>query len=272
MSVDYASLPLGKPTAYGDSYNPELLMPVPRAQTRGDLPAELPFFGVDDWTGFELSWLNSQGKPQIGTVLLRYSAHSAAIVESKSLKLYLNGFNQTQIDSLAELSARIAADVGQTVGSDVQVHILSAVDSQQLAIKPWHDDCVDDLDCEISAYQIDAGLLKAGHAQAEQVLVSHLLRSNCPVTNQPDWASVRIHLRGGSLVPASLLAYICSFRQHQGFHEQCVERIYSDIWQLLQPEFLSVEGRFTRRGGIDINPFRASRAEAKPLGMRQLRQ
>lgn len=272
MSVDYASLPLGKPTAYGDSYNPDLLMPVPRTQTRADLPADLPFFGVDDWTGFELSWLNSHGKPQIGTVLLRYSAHSPAIVESKSLKLYLNGFNQTQIDSLAELSARIAADVGQIVGTDVSVQILSAVDSHLLAVKPWQDDCVDELDCSISQYQVDAQLLKAGSTQDEQILTSHLLRSNCPVTNQPDWASVRIHLRGVSLVPASLLAYICSFRQHQGFHEQCIERIYSDVWQLLQPDFLSVEGRFTRRGGIDINPFRASRAEAKPLGLRQLRQ
>lgn len=272
MSVDYTSLPLGKATAYGDSYDPSLLMPVPRAQTRADLPADLPMFGVDDWTGYELSWLNASGRPEVGTLLLRYSASSPAIVESKSLKLYLNGFNQTKINSQTELTARIAADVGQVVGSDVQVHIYSAVESQILAIKPWQDDCVDGIECEIADYQIKPELLKAGQPQQEQVLTSHLLRSNCPVTNQPDWASVRVHLRGASVQPASLLAYICSFRQHQGFHEQCIERIFSDLWQRLNPEFLSVEGRFTRRGGLDINPFRASRAEAKPLGLRQLRQ
>ncbi len=276
MAIDYSQLPLGKQTAYCDRYDPALLVAVPRAQTRHALPGDaltLPFCGHDAWTGYELSWLGHNGKPQAATLLLQYDARTPAIVESKSLKLYLNSFNQTPADSAVALQALIQHDVGNIVGGTVQAEILSAADEPRLAIRPWQDRCIDALDITIDRYEIDAGLLhcQAGEI-AEQTVVSHLLRSNCPVTAQPDWASVRIHYRGQPIDEASLLRYICSFRLHQGFHEQCIERMFCDIWQQCRPERLGIEGRFTRRGGLDINPFRASHADMQATHARQLRQ
>lgn len=275
MTIDYSQLPLGKQTAYCDRYNPQLLVAVPRSQTRHFLPADnpLPFCGNDSWTGYELSWLDNKGKPQIGTLLLDYSASTAAIVESKSLKLYLNSFNQTHVASTAALQAMIATDVGRIVGDQVSVEITDATSNPRLAIQPWQGRCLDSLDITVNRYDIDANLLQCeGQDLVERTVVSHLLRSNCPVTGQPDWASVRIHYHGRHIDEASLLRYICSFRLHQGFHEQCIERLFTDLWQQCKPQRLSVEGRFTRRGGLDINPFRASHDDMRPTGARQLRQ
>lgn len=275
MTIDYSQLPLGKQTAYCDQYDAALLVAVPRVQTRHFLPdpTALPFCGTDHWTGYELSWLGPHGKPQVACLLLDYDALTPNIVESKSLKLYLNSYNQTHIESAAQLQSMIASDVSQITGGAVNVTLLDPVSSPDLMIRPWQDRCIDDLDIAIDQYQINASLLQCDSGnRTEQTLVSHLLRSNCPVTGQPDWASVRIHYQGDSLREESLLRYICSFRLHQGFHEQCIERMFCDIWQQCRPERLSVEGRFTRRGGLDINPFRASHADMQPTGARQLRQ
>lgn len=275
MTVDYSQLPLGKHTRYSDRYDPALLVAVPRQAARDFWPADqpLPFIGEDNWTGFEISWLNKQGKPQAGCILLDYSAQTPNIVESKSLKLYLNSFNQTTLNHHEELIHKITADVSHIVGGQVQVTFFSAQGDSRLQIKPWSDHCIDDNDVAITHYEITPALLSCDTTiTAEKTLVSHLLRSNCPVTGQPDWASVRIAYRGAAIDENNLLRYLCSYRLHQGFHEQCIERIFCDIWTHCAPEKLSVEGRFTRRGGLDINPFRTSHAELKPTRARQWRQ
>ncbi|HQQ64357.1 MAG TPA: NADPH-dependent 7-cyano-7-deazaguanine reductase QueF [Pseudomonadales bacterium] len=275
MNINYQDLPLGKQTVYSDQYDPSLLVAVPRAQTRDFWPEndKLPFHGSDTWTAYELSWLNDKGKPEIATALFIYSASSPSIVESKSLKLYLNALNQSAFSSFDKVTAIIASDLSQTVGAEVNVLLLPAHHASATGIQDWNDTCIDDLDIAITQYTPDATLLETHtNTLIEESVCSHLLRSNCPVTGQPDWASVRIHYRGAKISHDSLLRYICSFRLHQGFHEQCIERIFCDIWQQCQPDLLSIEGRFTRRGGIDINPFRSSHSDMRPLNTRQLRQ
>ncbi len=275
MAVDYSQLPLGKQTAYSDQYDPALLVAVPRSAARDFWPSDktLPFVGEDCWTGYEVSWLNTQGKPQVGCLLLDYSAQTPNIVESKSLKLYLNSFNQTALKNHGELIEKIEKDVSAIVGGTVRVQCLSAGMDEELSIRPWLDHCLDDAETSITHYEITPALLSCDNGnKTEQTVISHLLRSNCPVTGQPDWASVRIHYRGTNICEKSLLQYLCSFRLHQGFHEQCIERIFCDLWTHCALELLSVEGRFTRRGGLDINPFRASHEHLKPTRARQLRQ
>jgi 7-cyano-7-deazaguanine reductase len=275
MTVDYSQLPLGKQTAYSDEYDASLLVAVPRAQTRDfwSQSTPLPFCGEDKWTGYEVSWLNKKGKPQVACLLLTYDQSTSNIVESKSLKLYLNSFNQTRFDSTDKIIDLIATDVEKITAGKVSVQLYNAVFDELLIVKPWADRCIDDLDITIDQYTIDPLLLQCDTTQiVDETLVSHLLRSNCPVTSQPDWASVRIQYQGSKILEDCLLRYICSYRLHQGFHEQCIERIYCDIWTQCQPEILSVEGRFTRRGGLDINPFRASHTDMHPTYARQLRQ
>lgn len=275
MPVDYSQLPLGKQTAYSDQYDASLLVAVPRAQTRDFWPqtTELPFCGKDNWTGYEVSWLNQKGKPQVACILLSYDALTPNIVESKSLKLYLNTFNQTRMASSSEVAHTISRDLVKIVGGETYVQLIENQTAQSMYVQPWTDHCVDDLDIAIEQYHVDPTLLQCqSEDSTKETLVSHLLRSNCPVTGQPDWASLRIHYSGKPICHESLLRYVCSFRLHQGFHEQCIERIFCDIWTRCQPEKLSIEGRFTRRGGLDINPFRASHTDMHPTDARQLRQ
>lgn len=275
MTVHYDQLPLGKQTAYNDLYDASLLVPVPRSLTRDFWPHDvaLPFQGVDLWTAYEVSWLNKNGKPEIACLLISYSENSANIIESKSLKLYLNGFNQTRLNSSDQLISTISKDLGKVADADVHVQIVDARRSDLLATHHWTDKCVDDLDIAIDQYTVDTNLLQhSSTIKNHAILVSHLLRSNCPVTGQPDWASVRIVYDGYQISEESLLRYICSYRLHQGFHEQCIERIFCDIWTCCHPEKLSVEGRFTRRGGLDINPFRTSHNDWLPTNIRQIRQ
>ena len=274
MSVNYHNLPLGKASVYSDRYNPGLLVAVPRIQTRDFMqdPADLPFYGSDEWNAFEVSWLDQKGKPRVNCVRLQYSAHSPAIVESKSFKLYLNSFNQTLFDNPLAVQSTVKNDIAACIGADVACELLT-LDDTGLQIQPWNDLCIDFLDIAVEHYTPDATLLSCDpETTRTETLVSHLLRSLCPVTGQPDWASVRIHYRGPSISHSQLLRYLCAFRQHQGFHEQCIERIFCDLWQHCQPESLSVEGRFTRRGGIDINPFRSSHPADRATGARQARQ
>lgn len=275
MATDTTLLPLGQPTQYPNQYDPSQLVGVPRAQTRDFWPAHqaLPFDGSDHWTGYELAWLNAKGKPETACLLLSYSATSPAIVESKSLKLYLNSLNQTVFTDTTELLSTLQHDISVVVGTAVHATLLP-LDAAALAVAPWADHCLDTLDIDTTDYHCDAGLLGCHPDDiTEETLITHAFRSVCPVTGQPDWASVRIHYTGPRLRHDSLLRYLCSYRLHGGFHEQCVERIFCDLHRQCLPQQLSVEGRFTRRGGLDINPFRCTAGSTvQPTLQRQVRQ
>ncbi|MGL4269239.1 MAG: NADPH-dependent 7-cyano-7-deazaguanine reductase QueF [Plesiomonas sp.] len=260
-------LTLGKSTDYCDHYNPELLQPVPRALNRDDLQltGELPFSGADLWTLYELSWLNSHGVPQVAIGDVYIPATSRNLVESKSFKLYLNSFNQTRFADWETVSATLQRDLSHCAQGEVkvQLHHLSAYSDQ--AIIHWVGDCIDEQDIAIDDYHFNADyLLNAatdGNGEpaerVEETLVSHLLKSNCLITRQPDWGSVSIHYRGPKINREALLRYLISFRSHNEFHEQCVERIFTDLKRFCGPEQLTVFARYTRRGGLDINPFRS---------------
>jgi len=258
--------PLGKETDYVDQYNSELLYPIPRAPKRDEirLPEisegdKLPFFGQDIWNAFEVSWLNPKGKPEAAVAVFRIPASSPNIIESKSFKLYLNSFNQTKLAGVSELQGYLEKDLSQAAEDTVLVELYSLEEAQALQIEQPQGRCIDDLDIEIEHYHPRPDLLKTqGELVVEEQLYSHLLRSNCPVTGQPDWATVHVSYKGPKIDKAGLLAYIVSFRQHNDFHEQCVERMFVDITQRCQPEELTVVARYTRRGGLDINPWRSS--------------
>lgn len=263
MNEFEANLPLGKTTTYKAEYDPGLLCPIPRQLKRDELglSAPLPFHGVDIWNAYELSWLNVQGKPVVAMGEFRIPCESASLIESKSLKLYLNSFNQTRFDDFAAVRALISQDLGGAAGAPVDVRLMAATEfaAERFAILPG--ECIDDLDLEIEHYSLDAELLKGAAesgTQIDETLHSHLLKSNCLVTRQPDWGSVLIHYQGARINREALLRYLISFRQHDEFHEQCVERIYTDLMRFCQPQNLTVYARYTRRGGLDINPYRSN--------------
>ena len=237
---------------------------MPRSLNRDalGLSEPLPFVGEDIWNGYELSWLNERGKPVVALAQFRVPASSSNLVESKSFKLYLNSFNQSRFASSEQVVATLQADLSATAGAPVGVTLYRPDDTAAMALGQLEGECIDELDITVEDYQFDASLLDgvAAGPLREEKLVSHLLKSNCLITSQPDWGSVQIHYRGPAIDREKLLRYIISFRQHNEFHEQCVERIYSDLWQRLQPQFLLVYARYTRRGGLDINPWRASEA------------
>lgn len=271
-------LSLGKATDYTNQYDPTLLQGVPRSLNRDDLAIDqtnLPFFGEDVWYGYELSWLNAKGKPQVAVAEFTFPCTSDNLVESKSFKLYLNSFNQTQFSSVDEVEANLTKDLSKTANAPVKVTLYAVDDCQPLAIAKQDATCIDDLDVEIDCYDYSPALLGSnGDVQQEKVseqLVSHLLKSNCLITNQPDWATVYISYTGQKINHEKLLKYIVSFREHNEFHEQCVERIYCDIQQYCQIESLTVFARYTRRGGLDINPFRSSEKTSAPA-LRTIRQ
>lgn len=268
--------PLGKRTVYADRYDPTLLFPIPRAGKRAELglAERLPFSGVDIWNAYELSWLDPRGKPQVALGEFRVPARSPNIIESKSFKLYLNGFAQERMQSAAALSDILARDLSAAAGAPVAV-ALSAPGAPTHAIAELSGKLLDTQALDIDDYgPPKAHYLQAdrGAAPVEQRFVSHLLRSNCPVTGQPDWGSVQIACRGAPLDPAGLLRYLVSFRNHNDFHEHCVERIFVDLLTRCGPDQLSVYARYTRRGGLDINPFRSTDPQAvagNPRGARQ---
>lgn len=254
--------PLGKQSAYSSQYDPQLLFGIERAgqwQALG-LSAEcLPFVGVDIWNCYEMSWLLPSGKPVVAIAQVTVPADSPNIIESKSFKLYLNSFNQSQFASFAQVQSMLVEDLSKVAGAPVQVRLKTFA---QVAAEGVHEPqglCIDDLDVQLSQYQQpSAAQLVCGAEQVEEQLYSHLLRSNCPVTGQPDWGTVQVHYRGAALDHASFLAYLVSFRQHEDFHEQCVERIFVDLQACLKPELLTVSARYVRRGGLDINPYRST--------------
>lgn len=255
--------PLGKSSEYIATYTPSLLFPIPRTAKWAELglTAEtLPYQGVDFWNCYELSWLLPSGKPVVAIGEFCIPADSPNIIESKSFKLYLNSLNQTPFASQAELVTTLEKDLSGAAGKPVGVRIRSLKDIEAEGIVPVPGVCVDDLDITISSYdRPQPELLRCDEARVvEESLHSHLLKSNCPVTSQPDWGSVAVEYRGAALDHASFLAYIVSFRQHSDFHEQCVERIFMDLQRLLKPEKLTVSARYVRRGGLDINPYRST--------------
>ncbi|RMW27018.1 putative proteinPH-dependent 7-cyano-7-deazaguanine reductase [Pseudomonas syringae pv. antirrhini] len=255
--------PLGKSSEYIATYTPSLLFPIPRAAKWAELgltAQTLPYKGVDFWNCYELSWLLPSGKPVVAIAEFSIPADSPNIIESKSFKLYLNSLNQTAFDGAARVQATLEKDLSAAAGKPVGVRIrnLAEIEEEGVAVLPGM--CIDELDITVSSYdQPQPELLRCDDSQViEEAVHSHLLKSNCPVTSQPDWGSVVVEYRGAALDHASLLAYIVSFRQHSDFHEQCVERIFLDLQRLLKPEKLTVYARYVRRGGLDINPYRST--------------
>ncbi len=291
--------PLGKASPYIDTYDASLLFPIPRAPKREEigLAAAVPFFGADMWTAFELSWLNLRGKPQVALAQFTVPCESLNIVESKSFKLYLNSFNNTRFKSADEVKTRLRADLTEavwrnstavggvatasrdtTTSSTSPASIgVSITGAELFDREPVHELdglSLDRLDIDCDRYTPAPELLTAAFDEqpVSEVFTSNLLKSNCLVTGQPDWGSLQISYSGPQIEQGGLLQYIVSFRNHNEFHEQCVERIFMDIWRRCKPVKLTVYARYTRRGGLDINPFRTSHPQALPKNVRMARQ
>lgn len=269
--------PLGKISDNPSQYSPNLLFPISRDKNRTTLgiKGSLPFFGVDIWNAYELSWLNKKGKPQIAIATFVVPANSPNIIESKSWKLYLNSLNNHKIDSDVALHQLLCTDLSAAAGAPVNVQLHNPEKISRGGMQELSGKLLDRLDLDIDPHQQpDATLLRIDLALGvvEESFVTHLLRSNCPVTGQPDWASVQINYVGPTIDEESLLRYLIAFREHQEFHEHCVEKIYMDIKEKCRPSKLSVYARYTRRGGIDINPFRADYNAEWPENIRHSRQ
>lgn len=269
-------LSLGKQVDYEFEYNPGLLQGVPRSLSRDTLNlagSGLPFDGIDTWTGYELSWLNLKGKPNVAILECHVPITSKNLIESKSFKLYLNSFNQTKFGSAEDVRQVLQADLSACAGEPVEVKLILPEQFSSLQFQEFNGTLLDSLDVEIDQYSPNTQYLTVAKNETgvQETLVSHLLKSNCLITSQPDWASIQIRYEGKAIEHEGLLKYLISFRQHNEFHEQCVERIYNDIMQHCQPDKLTVCARYTRRGGLDINPFR-SNYEAPYANHRQARQ
>ncbi len=276
---------LGKATAYIDQYDASLLYPIPRAPKRSEIGISggvvLPFLGADMWTAFELSWLTPRGKPQVAIAHVVVPCETRNIIESKSFKLYLNSFNNTRFASADDVRQRLRTDLAEAVWrgaeqpwASVGVNLVSADLFDREPVHELDGLCLDRLDIDCDRFTPAPELLKAAldEKPVTEVLTSNLLKSNCLVTGQPDWGSVQICYSGPQIEQGGLLQYLVSFRNHNEFHEQCVERIFMDIWQRCQPTRLAVYARYTRRGGLDINPFRTSYPRALPKNIRTARQ
>lgn len=258
-----SGLTLGKTTDYRDTYDASLLQGVPRSLNRDPLGLHadsLPFHGADIWTLYELSWLNAKGLPQVAVGHVELSHETVNLVESKSFKLYLNSFNQTRFANWEAVQETLERDLSACAQGKVTVALYRLDEVEGQPIAHFHGSCIDDQDIEIESYQFNADYLNgaAGQKVVQETLVSHLLKSNCLITHQPDWGSVQIQYRGPQIDREKLLRYLVSFRHHNEFHEQCVERIFNDILRFCAPESLSVYARYTRRGGLDINPWRSN--------------
>ncbi len=270
--------PLGKNSENPNQYSPDLLFPISRDENRAKLGIQsqsLPFFGVDIWNAYELSWLNAKGKPQLAIATFMVPANSPNIIESKSWKLYLNSLNNHRFHSNDELIDTLKKDLSKAAGATVTVQLHSPESQSASGMKELPGKLLDRLDLEINPSQKPTSDLLSSDPSlglVEETLVTHLLRSNCPVTGQPDWASVQINYVGPTINEEGLLRYLIAFREHQEFHEHCVEKIFVDIKNKCRPSKLSVYARYTRRGGIDINPFRADYNAEWPDNKRHSRQ
>lgn len=267
---------LGQSVAFPSSYDAGLLFPIPRTEARSKLGLDetLPFVGVDLWNAYELSWLDPRGKPQVALAEFRVPATSPNLVESKSFKLYLNSFAQERLANADALRATLIADLSAATGAPVAVSLIAPTSPQAFPVSVLPGELIDSVAITIEHYGPPAPELLKSDAEetVEETLVSHLFRSNCPVTGQPDWASLQIAYTGPRIDRAALLRYLVSFRTHTDFHEACVERIFLDLRARCAPVKLAVYARFTRRGGLDINPFRALPGAAMPDNLRLSRQ
>jgi 7-cyano-7-deazaguanine reductase len=265
--------PLGHHTIYPSTYDASLLFPIKRTESRDNLGLQgnLPFRGGDRWTAYEVSWLDEAGKPQVRVAEFVVDSQSPNIIESKSFKLYLNSFNQTVFARESEVTSAMLVDLSAAAGTPVEVNLYSLnaylpSGAQSLLVTEPLGQCLDDLTIDVSHYQPTPELLSVSSSEkVNEVVFSHLLKTNCPVTDQPDWATVFIEYSGLQINHESLLAYIISFREHQDFHENSVERLYCDLQQYCQPDNLAVYARYTRRGGLDINPLRTNYPLGKSL-------
>lgn len=270
--------PLGKPTKYKNQYDNSLLVPIPRSLGRDEikLPKKIPFNGMDFWNCYEVSWLNSSGKPNVRILEFTVPATSEFLVESKSLKLYLNSFNGTKFKDETEVKNLIEKDLSSIAKERVSVELSKLGEYNQKEISQFTGKSIDNLDVEILDYQVNPKLLKLSDSNeyVEEEIFSDLLKSNCLITNQPDWASVQIKYKGKKINHESLLKYIVSFRNHNEFHEQCVEHMFNDIMNVCKPDSLTIYAKYTRRGGIDINPLRTTEnvAYSKNYKVRDIRQ
>ena len=267
---------LGKSSAYIDQYDASLLFPISRAPKRSEIGVgeTPPFFGADMWTAFELSWLNLRGKPQVALAHITVPCESPNIIESKSFKLYLNSFNNTRFADARDVRERLRADLNAATGGGVGIKTLGPELFDREPIHEMDGLNLDRLDVECIHFTPTPELLFAEFDEpaVSETLTSNLLKSNCLVTGQPDWGSVQIAYSGPQINQEGLLQYLVSFRNHNEFHEQCVERIFMDVWTRCKPLKLSVYARYTRRGGLDINPFRVSYPSALPPNVRTARQ
>ena len=272
-----AGLTLGKSTDYRDTYDASLLQGVPRSLNRDPLGLKadnLPFHGTDIWTLNELSWLNAKGLPQVAVGHVELDYTSVNLIESKSFKLYLNSFNQTRFNNWDEVRQTLERDLSTCAQGKISVALYRLDELEGQPIGHFNGTCIDDQDITIDNYEFTTDYLEnatCGEKVVEETLVSHLLKSNCLITHQPDWGSIQIQYRGRQIDREKLLRYLVSFRHHNEFHEQCVERIFNDLLRFCQPEKLSVYARYTRRGGLDINPWR-SNSDFVPSTTRLVRQ
>lgn len=252
--------PLGLITPYPNKYSPELLFAIPRQDSRNSLglsSEKLPFMGYDVWRAYELSWLNSKGKPVAAIGEFIIPCESSNIVESKSLKLYLNSMNQTRFSDMASVEQSITQDLNRIVNAKVNVRLKPVASHKELDVAKPPGICIDDIDIDVTCYQPSPHFLKPDRNEIiSETLHSELFKSNCPVTSQPDWGTVVINYRGSAIDHAGLLAYLISFRSHEGFHEDCTERIYLDLRERCAMQSLRISINFLRRGGIEINPVR----------------
>lgn len=269
------SLLLGQHTDYPVRYAPDVLFPIPREEGRTTLglaAGALPFSGTDLWTHYEVSWLDALGKPLVALAEIQVPASSPNLIESKSMKLYFNSLNFERFDSVQAFVERVETDLSAVAGEQVRVLLMSPDDDRVLAMGRLPGDCLDDLPISCEQFVLDPSLLTSDAERiVRETLTTNLLRSLCPVTHQPDWGSVMVRYEGPAIDRAGLLAYVVSFRNHPDFHEQCVERMFMEILQRCQPTALTVYARYTRRGGLDINPFR-SNCEGLPETVRLFRQ
>lgn len=281
MKLPQRDLPLGQDVAYPTVYDPTLLFPIERAEARRQIGIQsgtLPFMGWDLWNAYEMSWLTPQGMPQVAIMRLKVDCQSPNIIESKSLKLYLNSYNQAAFASTEHMIDTLRTDLSHAAGAQVDIELILPKDFAALHIKEFDGLDLDSQSLKIDCYEPNADLLcltpnpSGTPGIVHESLFSRLLKSNCPVTSQPDWACVKIDYSGHQIDHAGLLKYIVSFRMHNGFHEQCVETIFQDIMAKCKPQKLSVYARYTRRGGIDINPWRATPGMPAPALQRSAQQ
>lgn len=274
INHDLKQAPLGKKSTYVSEYQPDLLFPIERKIKRADIGIHdhLPFQGADVWNGFELSWLNSKGKPVVAAAEFIIPADSSHLIESKSFKLYLNSFNNSRFDSFAAVEQLLIKDLSAAAHKPISVKLFALAKAPSKVVPRLTGLCLDELDVTCDTYTITPAYLKTETAIVTETLYSDLLKSNCLVTGQPDWGSVQITYTGKKIDHDGLLKYIVSFRNHDEFGEHCVERIFMDISKLCQPEKLFVYARYTRRGGLDINPYRANYAVDMPENDRLIRQ